>query len=398
MWVDTGGRYGICYGFSMASIHKTSTSPYYYAAFYGPDGRRKFRSTKTSDRKSASKICLAWQEAAAKARRHELTATQCRRVLGELLAFSSGETLEHYSVEGWIRSWLAGKKASTAAKTFAKYEQISADFLAFLGSRKGTPLGSISPADVAGFRDHLRAGGRSVVTCNIARSVISIPFSAARRQGIITHNPCEAVDNLRERGDGARFGREAFTPQELSRLVAAASSQWRGLIVLGATSGLRLRDAAGLRWEAVDLERGLLALETAKTGEVVVLPIHSDFDRWLSVQQRGIGKAHVFPALAGLDTHGGRGLSVQFRRIMEAARITERIIAADGKAGRSRSNKGFHSLRHGFISGLANAGVAAEIRQKLAGHSDSSVHERYTHHELETLRNAVAKLPSLSHG
>ena len=47
-------------------------------------------------------------------------------------------------------------------------------------------------------------------------------------------------------------------------------------------------------------------------------------------------------------------------------------------------------------SGVAtNAGVDAEIRQKLAGHSDERVHKNYTHHEIETLRGAVGKLPSL---
>ena len=48
-----------------------------------------------------------------------------------------------------------------------------------------------------------------------------------------------------------------------------------------------------------------------------------------------------------------------------------------------------------FISQLANAGVASEIRQKLAGHASSAVHGIYTHHEIETLRAAVEKLPRL---
>jgi hypothetical protein len=44
---------------------------------------------------------------------------------------------------------------------------------------------------------------------------------------------------------------------------------------------------------------------------------------------------------------------------------------------------------------LANAGVVPEIRQKLAGHVSVEAHNLYTHHELGTLRGAVAKLPSL---
>jgi site-specific recombinase XerD len=59
------------------------------------------------------------------------------------------------------------------------------------------------------------------------------------------------------------------------------------------------------------------------------------------------------------------------------------------------NSKTFHGLRHSFISQLANAGVAQEIRQKLAGYTSAEVHGTYTHHEIETLRAAVEKLPRL---
>ena len=70
----------------MASIHKTPRSPFFFCAFCGADGKRKFRSTKSGDRRQALRICAGWQDAALQARRHELTASQCRRVLGELLS------------------------------------------------------------------------------------------------------------------------------------------------------------------------------------------------------------------------------------------------------------------------------------------------------------------------
>jgi integrase len=67
-------------------------------------------------------------------------------------------------------------------------------------------------------------------------------------------------------------------------------------------------------------------------------------------------------------------------------------VTREGK-GRTTNSKTFHALRHGFISQLANAGVAPDIRQKLAGHASAVVHGIYTHHEIETLRGAIEKLP-----
>jgi integrase len=80
---------------------------------------------------------------------------------------------------------------------------------------------------------------------------------------------------------------------------------------------------------------------------------------------------------------------------MRKSGIVSKSAEAKGKAGRTRLKKTFHSLRHTFISNLANAGVHADIRQKLAGHADERVHQNYTHHEIETLRGAIEKIPSL---
>jgi integrase len=89
------------------------------------------------------------------------------------------------------------------------------------------------------------------------------------------------------------------------------------------------------------------------------------------------------------------GLSSQFKRIMEKAKIGGRILRAATGEGRKQSSLSFHSLRHSFVSALANAGVAPDLRQKLAGHTDSKSHARYSHHEVDIMRAAVAQVPSL---
>jgi integrase len=352
------------------------------------------RSTKETDKKVAFKLCQLWEEAGVKARRKELSAAQGRKIIAEMVAISSGEQMRFHSVEGWLRDWIQSKLGSTARTTAKKYAQVAESFIAFLGSRAEASLASVSPADIARFRDKLRSEGRSVETANLGKAVLNIPFEAARRQGVISFNPVGAVDNLRS-SSRTGLGREPFSPQEVSRLAHEASGDWQGMIILGATSGLRLTDIANLRWESVDLESGLLRVATGKTGAVVILPIHPDFASWLSGRPRGIGRAAVFPELTGKRTAGDNGLSHQFGLLVEKAGIVRRITPREGK-GRTVTNKTFHSLRHTFVSQLANSGVASEIRQKLVGHSDSGVHKKYTHHELQTLRNAVAGLPSLN--
>jgi integrase len=66
-------------------------------------------------------------------------------------------------------------------------------------------------------------------------------------------------------------------------------------------------------------------------------------------------------------------------------------VEEEKREGKRRrfTTKSFHSLRHGFVSSMANAGVSMELRMKLAGHTTESVAAGYTHHEAEVLRAAI---------
>ena len=380
----------------MPSIFKRPDSPFYVCSFVAADGRRLKKSTKTNDRRKALEFCLLLEKAALKARRNELTAAQGRKLIAEMVAISSGEQMPPLTVRGWFEEWLSNKKASAGQQATARYRSVLEDFLAHLGGRANAPLSAISSRDVVSFRDKLRAEGRTAKTTNaLVRKLLSPPFSAALRLGHIAANPCAAVEPIKDRAETRTSGREPFTGDEVAALVAHVEGDWKGAIILGATSGLRLSDIANLRWEALDLEARLLRLQTQKTDAVVVVPLHVGFLDWIADQPRGIAKAWVFPALAGIGTAGRKGLSVQFRDIMRKAGVTGRVSDPGGEKGRTRNSKSFHSLRHHFVSQLANQGVAPDIRQKLAGHSSAVVHGIYSHHELETLRQAVAKLPAL---
>ncbi len=381
----------------MASIFKRPGSPYYFCSFRNPVGTWVKKTTKEKDRKKAQIICVTWEQAANAAIKGNLTAVQARKILAELVAMSSGEDLTTYTVEGWLNEWLENKAGSASKNTMLRYRQVIRDFLVHIGARAKASLTGLTPADFVAFRDTLRREGRAVSTCNmVIKKILSVPFEAARKMGYIPTNPTAGVDLLKDRSEDKKTGREPFSSDELMSLVATAEGDWRGAILVAATTGLRLGDIAGLRWGAIDLEAGLIRVEeTEKTGATVVLPLHPDLEVWLADRPRGIGKAPVFPSLVEQNIGGSRGLSSQFRAIMQAAGVTGKMTEKKGNAGRTRYSKGFHSLRHTFVSQLANAGVHADIRQKLAGHADESVHKKYTHHELETLRDAVKKLPRI---
>jgi integrase len=161
----------------------------------------------------------------------------------------------------------------------------------------------------------------------------------------------------------------------------------------GYYTGARLSDLSNLHWNAIDLNNRLITFTASKTKKTVTIPLHTELERHL-LKSPGVGRAFVFPSLAGKGTGGKLGLSGQFAAIMARASIEGKITRHTAQ-GRANNSLSFHSLRHSFNSVLANAGVAQEIRQKLTGHASAEMNMRYTHHELQPLRAAIAAMPSL---
>jgi integrase len=199
--------------------------------------------------------------------------------------------------------------------------------------------------------------------------------------------------------------RRPFTSEQIGSLLTTSRSEkwkdtgWEGAILCGMTTALRLGDIVNLTWGEIDLGAETLTTAAKKTGEELQIPLHSAFVAWLGKQTRGIGKAPVFPKLHGRSIGGANGLSRKFKKLMDEAGVVGEIIREGGTAeqrkdakagaGRTITALSFHSLRHTATSLMANAGVAADTRKAITGHRDDRVHENYTHHELEKLREAV---------
>src|SRR5260370_28640784 len=109
-----------------------------------------------------------------------------------------------------------------------------------------------------------------------------------------------------------------------------------------------------MQWDVIDWRNKLVRFTPSKTKKPITIPLHPQLEREL-LKNAGIGKAAMFPSLAGKDTGGRFGLSGRFSAIMEKAGIEGKRMQASGR--RILSNLSFPSLRHSFNSAMANAGV-----------------------------------------
>ena len=376
----------------MASVHRRPASSYWHAAFRGPDGRLILRSTKQADKSKALAVALEFERAAKLAKRGELVEAQAREVLKDIMARADiGETLSSVTIHEYFHQWLAGKEARKAEGTAMRYKGVVEPFLASLGNRSKKSLTALAARDVDRFLDARMKAGAAPGTAILEIKTIRTALNAARRQGLIATNPAEAV----ELPDSAKVERGTYSPDEVKLLVDAADGEWRTLILLGYYTGARLSDCCRVQWADVDLVAGKLSYISAKTGNKITVPLHPDLQAHLEgIAGTDDASPFILPHKANMRTSGRRGLSESFKRIARKAGLDVQTV--EGIGNRRVSKRSFHALRHSFTSALANAGVAPELRMKLTGHKSESVHAGYTHHELETLRAAISKLPGLS--
>ena len=381
----------------MASIHKRSASPYYWAKFIGPDGRQVYRSTKKRDLGEARAVAEAWGNAAKIARNRELTQSTALSLYGRFMEETLGVRFEVSSIGEHLNVWLTSRSTlGRADATGKRYRAVTESFLTFLGpERCKGGVGSLTASEIERWRDTELATGKGASTCDFGIKVLRAALEAAKRKGLAQSNPADAV----EKSGAVQEEREPFTDEEIRLLLVAASVEWRGMILFGVHLGLRLMDAASITWGQIDLAGKTLSIVASKTKahapKPKTLALHAELMEYLETLPRGIGAAPLFPSLHGRKAGSHGGLSNEFSRLMKKAQIAVPMGAEKTGKGRRTRAKGFHALRHSSISRMANAGTSADVRKEIAGHSSDAVHRKYTHLSIDTQRAAVAQLPGV---
>ena len=382
------------YGGHMASILKKPTSQYWFACFSNTDGRRLKRSTKTTDKKLALQIAQEY-EAATRVKR---TTSQVRKVIAELHEQLNKEALPNKTIKEFVAEWLERKEPEVAGSTLVFYKVATGKFLRWLEADADRELSEITRQHVTDFRND-EAKRLAPKTVNHDLKCLRMVFKDARREGLISEDPSEFVEVVRQRKDAN--GR-IFTLEQIKALLAVADPEWQSMILFGLYSGQRLSDLATLKWSNIDLARGVIRLATRKTGKEMTLPIAEPLREHLETLAAGDEPdAPLHPracAIIESNQHAGL-LSNQFADILAAAGLREKKphrSTGKGRGGRrERQDLSFHRLRATAATLFAEAGIPAKVAQAFIGHDSDDMHALYISVGSDALEKAAASLPDV---
>ena len=274
----------------------------------------------------------------------------------------------------WLSTYVeANLKPSTRSNYF---KVVSKTLLPFFGK---VGMDGITDLLIERFKVQRKHGGVTNKTVNNDLSILRRMLSCAVAWKVIPSAP--RVPFLK--AEPARF--DYLTLPESRRLLEHTyQPRWRLFFFVALRSGLRAGELIGLRWEDIDLERGLLVVRRSIVRGIIAPP-KSNRIRYIPLA------SDLHAVLRHFAKPTGYVFAQWHDEPVTQPMAYDALKRACRKAGLRRI--GLHVLRHSFASHLVMAGAELYPVQSLLGHADPKMTQRYAHLAPAYLRSVIDALP-----
>jgi integrase len=293
--------------------------------------------------------------------------------------------------DGWAAYLKAHDRPDTGAATLRQYGFQYQQWAAWMAKRHPTAkmLREVTQDHAGQFMDYLVKEKRTPNTINKYRGLLALVFRVLADKARIITNPWESI---KPKGLKTESRRE-LNLAELRAVCEAATGDLRPLFAVGLYTGMRLGDCATLKWNEVDLERGIIRRipNKSRKSKPVLIPIHPVL-RGIIEEQPHQGE-YVLPRIAKDYRRHSSYVTDRIQRHFEVCKIETK--REDKTRCMAVVEVGFHSLRHSFVSLSRSADVPLSVVEAIIGHSNPAMTRHYTHTGEEASRAAIAALPSL---
>lgn len=218
-------------------------------------------------------------------------------------------------------------------------------------------------------------------TANHLLGTLRRMLNLAVKWQLIEKNPSDGLDKFREGPLRERYLSREEVPRFLRALAEENDTLSKSAILLLLFTGCRRNEILSLTWEQVRLDEGRLYLPVTKNGRSRTVHLNGKASEVLQElaasrdeDERTRDSQYVFPSRQGTR----KGYLYDLRKP---------LLKACAIAG--IENFRTHDLRHTFASIAVSSGADLYAVQRLLGHRDISMTQRYSHLAAEDLRSAT---------
>lgn len=252
----------------------------------------------------------------------------------------------------------------------------------------GSVLGDITPAAIAAYRD-ARLATVSACTLQKELALLSHMFNVARREwGLAVRNVVREITKPKITGGRLRFLNAEETTALLRACGKSRNRTLQAFVLLLLHTGMRPSEAAGLRWNQVNLEDKSLEVQNTKTvyARTGIRGRRIPLTDTAAAALREIVQEREYIFLPADKIGAGTILrpAVYFRTAFEGA---------CRRAGLRDFH--MHDCRHTAASWLVMLGVDIRTIAEILGHSTLAMTMRYTHLLEDHKRDAISRLNKL---
>ncbi len=185
-------------------------------------------------------------------------------------------------VEAVIQSLLAAK-----AKKSRRYQQDLASRLTRFGDAFQTNIANVSGPMLQAWLDGLNLSDKSRL--NYRRAVLTL-FNFASKRGLLPKGTNAAKDTETIEVEGGPIA--IYSPEQMARLLHAASPRTLPVLALCGFCGLRTAEALRLEWQDIDFAQAHVVVEArkSKTASRRIVPLPENAAAWLAPYRERTGK------------------------------------------------------------------------------------------------------------
>ncbi len=239
-------------------------------------------------------------------------------------------------------------------------------------------LSAITAANIEKVRQGLLERGLAPSSANRALAFLRHVLNRAVRDGKLAVSPMAQVKFMKESPGRLRF----LSLEEEGELCKAIGPIYAPWIRLATLTGMRQMEQFSLRWEHVDLERGILTIPHTKAGGARYVHLNGEAVAILRKITSWMTSRWVFPS-------ENAGTHIDPRHFY--ARVFLPTVKRLGLEGVT-----WHTLRHTFASRLAMAGTTEQEIATCLGHSTTALVRRYAHLSPSHLKGVVERVSAFS--